>query len=348
MEFLSVTIVVLALSFLLLMPKTLAHSPLGSGDNESLATATFVPDPTKSWAIYAELHEGGEAQYYRFNITQGERIHVMLFKSTNLADRDFVPGFVLMGAGIDATGVVPDYVEVPTGAITQVVEGVQATSATYEPFSPGTFYPLAERDLEAPGSGTYYVAVYESSTGGHYGLAIGDRESYTLSEWILIPLNLISVYQWEGQSLAFILSPLIATLVIGLVLIIWRDRKRATPRRLSSWLGSFAGLLFIGTGAIVFMQMVLSLIQTSLVSEAAITVVFALIPILLGLVTLRLCLKMDDRVSLRKRTYLVILGIVALFTWAGLLVGPMLAIITSVLPSRLIVGKTLAMTLGWC
>jgi len=44
----------------------LAHTPLEPPfDNESLATAYGVPDPTKSWAIYAELHEGGEAQYYR-------------------------------------------------------------------------------------------------------------------------------------------------------------------------------------------------------------------------------------------------------------------------------------------
>jgi len=340
MKFLGIITVVSALSCLLFMPKTLAHSPLTPGDNESLATSTFISDPTKSWAIYGKLHEGGEAQYYRFNIIEGQRIHIMLFKSTNPEDRDFAPGFVLMGLSIMGQGVAPDYVEVPLGANTLVVEGRQPAHATYEPFSPSTFYSLADLNLESPSSGTYYIAVYETFKGGHYGLAIGDRESYTLTEWILIPLNLIFVYQWEGQSLAFILAPMITTLAIGIGMMIWLRKNRATPRTLFNWLGSLAGLLFLGTSAITLMQMVLSLIQAPLVSEIVITVVLALIPIFLGFVTFRLSLRTEEKVNLRMRIYLAILGVVALFAWAGLFIGPTLAIMASVLPSRLFVEKS--------
>lgn len=340
MKFLSIIIVVSALSCLLLTPKTLAHSPLTPGDNESLATATWIPDPTKSWAIYGELHEGGEAQYYRFNITEGQGIHVMLFKSTSSEDEDFLPGLVLMGPGINTQGAIPDYVEVPSGVNTLVVEGRQPAQATYEPFSPSTFYLLADLDLDAPSSGTYYIAIYEPFKGGHYGLAIGDRESYTLTEWILIPINLIFVYQWESQSLALILAPMITTLAIGIALMIWIRKKRATLRTLFSWLGSLAGLLFLGTGATTLFQMVASMIQASPTSEIVITVVLALIPILLGFVTLRLSLRVKGKVSLRTRIYLAILGVVALFAWAGLLIGPTLAVIASVLPSRMTGGKS--------
>ena len=84
-------------SHTIIVSETLAHAPLGPGDNESLETATEIIDPTKSWAIYAKLHEGGEAQYYRFNATAGQRIHIMLYKSTRPEDTDFLPGFVLMG-----------------------------------------------------------------------------------------------------------------------------------------------------------------------------------------------------------------------------------------------------------
>ncbi|NIR87877.1 hypothetical protein GWO13_10125 [Candidatus Bathyarchaeota archaeon] len=38
--------------------------------------------------------------------------------------------------------------------------------------------------------------------------------------------------------------------------------------------------------------------------------------------------------KIRKRIYLAILGILALFAWAGLLVGPALAVVASVLPVR--------------
>jgi len=333
----------LPLCFLLLfalayiVPYSFAHSPLGSGDNESLANAALVPDPAKSWAIYAELHEGGEAQYYRFDIDQGQRIHVMLFKPTDPESGSFLPGFVLMGSGLVEQGEHPDYVQEPSGAEHQVYEGKQASEATYEPFSPSAFYSLVEADLQAPMTGTYYVAVYESFRGGRYGLAIGDIESYTLNEWILIPINLLSVYQWGGQSLAVVLAPLIVVLVIGILLVIWLRSKMQKPERRQNWLGVLAGLLFVGTAMIVLMQMFLALFQTGLVSEAVVTIIFIVIPLVLGLATLRLSLRIVGEIRIRTRIYFAILGLVALFLWAGLLIGPVLAIIAALLPKRVLI-----------
>lgn len=319
--------------------KSSAHSPLTPGDNESLETAAVIPEPAKSWAIYGKLHEGGEAQYYRFDMIEGDRIYVMLFKSTNPEDEDFLPGFVLMGPGVTAQGVVPDYIEVPSGANSIVAEGTQPDQATYEPFSPSSFYSVAELDFNAPDSGTYYIAVYEPLMEGHYGLAVGYVESYTLSEWILIPVNLISVHQWEGQSILFILSPMIITLAIGIILMIWLRKTRATPKTPFDWLGSLAGLLFLGSGVILIVQMIFSLMQTQLTSEVLITLIFAVIPILVGIGTLVVSLKTKTTAILRTRVYLAILGIVALFMWAGLLIGPAIAIVASLLPSRWIARK---------
>lgn len=258
----------------------------------------------------------------------------MLFKSTNPEDVDFVPGFVLMGPSINTQGVVPDYVEVPLGANTTVVEGMQSFQATYEPFSPSTFYSLADLDLEAPSSDTYYVAVYEPSGGGRYGLAVGDRETYTLAEWILLPFSLILVYRWEGQSLALVFAPLIITLVIGVGLMIWTRKSRRAPTTLFGWFGSLAGLFFIGSGATTLLQTVISIMQASLVPEIVITLMLASIPILLGIGTLYLSLRAEGKASPRVRISLAILGLVALFAWAGLFIGPALAIVASVLPSR--------------
>jgi hypothetical protein len=38
----------------------------------------------------------------------------------------------------------------PEGAATVVIEGRNPTQATYEPFSPSTFYQLAGMELDAP------------------------------------------------------------------------------------------------------------------------------------------------------------------------------------------------------
>ncbi|MDH5375026.1 MAG: hypothetical protein OEZ21_01500 [Candidatus Bathyarchaeota archaeon] len=310
----------------------LAHAPLGTGDNESIDTATFIPDPTKSWAIYAELHEGGEAQYYGFNITAGKRIHVMLYKSMRPEESDFLPGFVLMGPSLSDQGTVPDYVEKPAGVNASVVEGNQPAQGTYEPFSPGTFYSLGELQIDAPSSGTYYVAVYEQDMGGHYGLAVGDLETYGIDEWVLIPLSLLGVYQWEGQSLALVLAPMIATVAVGAVLVGWQLKKRGALGKVTIWLGVLAGLLFIGSGVIILFQMIYSIMLTAFSSEVVITLVFALIPIVLGLATIVLSLRGTEKLSVKKRIFFVILGVVALFMWAGLFVGPALAIVVGIMP----------------
>jgi len=331
---LRIPVLVFALMIIVIIPEVLGHAPLGAGENESLDTAAIIPDPSKSWAIYAELHEGGEAQYYRFSISEGERILVSLLISPASKDEGFLPVLVLMGPKIVNQGVVPGDVEVPEGSGVIVLEGKPPSQATYEPFSPSSFYSLGAIDLNAPSSGTYYVAVYEPFQEGHYCLAVGYRETYTLEEWILIPINLISVYQWEGQSLPFILAPMVAILVIGLAILLWRQRSRGRPMAFFNWTGALAGLLFLGSGVTVLSQMIFALTRTSLVPEIGVTLVFAAIPVILGIGALRLAMKEDEKMGTRKRVYFVILGLLALFMWAGLLVGPILAIVTSLLPSR--------------
>ena len=302
------------------------------GSNESLATATVVPDPTKSWAIYGQLHEGAEAQYYRFDAVEGQRIHVSLLKSTAPDDEGFLPSFVLMGPKITLRGNVPAYVEVPQGAGSMVVEGKQPTQASYEAFSPSAFYLLAELEVSAPSSGSYYVAVYEASRGGHYGLAIGDRESFTLSEWILSPVSFISIYQWEGQSLPFMFAPAAATLAVGIGLVIFRRRVRESPKTVFEWSAALAGLLFLASGFTVLTQMISALTRAPAGPDIGITLTLALVPVILGVVTVRLALRTVGRINVRKRMRLAILGLLALFAWAGFIVGPSLAILASVLP----------------
>lgn len=323
----------------LIVPTASAHAPLGSGSNESLATATMVPDPTKSWAIYADLHEGGEAQYYKFDMTHGLRIHISLLTTTSPEDATFTPGVILMGPGIPGQGFVPSYVEAPAGAGLMAVNGTRAAHATYEAFAPSSFVQLADVSLDAPANGTYYVAVQDANRGGHYGLAIGDRESFTVSEWLLSPFSLLSVYEWERQSLALVLLPAVATGAIGFLLLV-RRRRAGKPLDMIGWTGALAGLLFLGTGATVVSQMLLSMSRTSVDPFAIVTVIFAALPILLGLLTVRLVLRSSGHWTLRSRVYLMVLGGGGLVAWAGFVIGPILAIAAAVLPSRASVTST--------
>ncbi len=328
------TILFVLLVSLVLVHSVLGHAPLSPSQNESLAEATPIPDPAKSWAVYDRLHEEEEAHYYRFSITQGERIYVSLFISPASMDRRFAPTLALMGPGVSNQGAVPDYVETPKASGVLVVQAKPPAQATYEAFSPSTFFQLASLDISASASGTCYVAVYEPNQGGYYGLAVGYVESFTLTEWILTPVNLLSIYQWQEQSLTFIFGPMAVVIAIGLSLLVWQRRKKNISVGLFSWTGGLAGLLFLGTTATVLSQMILALTQVPAVPEMTVTLILAAIPMLLGIVTLRLTLRIQKEITFRRRIYFVCIGFLALFAWAGYLAGSVMAFITSILPSR--------------
>ena len=316
----------------LLVHGVLAHTPLEPPfDNESLATAYGVSDPTKSWAIYAELHEGGEAQYYRLDMEQGERLRLMLF--IPISEKEgFTPNLVVMGPGITSQDTPPEFVEVASGVGVAVLEGQLSAEPAYEPFTPSVYYYLADLDSDVSVAGTYHVAVYEAHQGGRYGLAVGYREEFGLDEWLMIPIDVIGVHQWEGQSIGFILAPMLAALLVAFSLLIWR--RPAIFRNFFNVTGVSAGLSYLGSGAMMFTQMILALVATGPDFSAVLTVVFILLPILLGVAVLRLTMKDPKGVTKRLRAFVAILGLLGLFTWAGLLIGPALALLASILPAK--------------
>jgi len=307
-----------------------AHAPDTPTDNESLATAYAISDPTKSWALYAELHEGGEAQYYKFDLPQNEKLLVQLFVPTS-EKSSFVPNLVVMGPGITSQDAVPEYVEIVEAVGVMLLAGERSSSPTYEPFTPSSFYEIAILDQEASDGGTYHVAVYESSQGGHYGLAIGYKEQFGLDEFIRIPIDVVSIHQWEGQSLLFILAPLILTIAIGLAILVLKSPD--TLRTLFGGIGVFAGLLYLGTGFMTLTQTILALATANLNLGVVLTAIFILIPVLLALAIFRLTIH-QKQITVRTRAFMAILGVLGLFAWAGLLIGPALALIVSFLPSR--------------
>jgi hypothetical protein len=330
-------ITLIVMIFFLLVPLVMAHAPLGTGDNESIDKATVIPDPTISWALYSSLNSDGDAQYYTFNITSGQKLHVTMYKSMRTEDASFTPRLVIIGPYVASQGSIPSKITVPSGSNVRLVNQAEP-QPTYEPFSPSTFIGLADETLEDPTPGKYYLVVYEQShtpQGGNYGLAVGDRETYTVDEWILIPFNLMTIYQWEGQSIALVLTPMIAALVVGVIFVAWRFKKQGNIGSPMAWLGAIAGITFVGTAATTLYQMLAAATKVTVGAEAVITLIFAIIPLALGVIAVRLSLKNGHKPSLKKRIYYVILGVAALFIWAGLLIGPILAIVASIMPATL-------------
>ena len=318
------------LLFLVSLSAVSAHSPLSPQQNESLETAYLITDPMKSWAIYGELHEGGKAQYYRLDLEQGKTLQASLFIPT-FKQGSFTPRLVVMGPGIASRDKVPTFVETPGEVGVRLLELQPINRATYEPFTPSSFYELAGISLDAPATGTYYLVVFEPYRGGRYGLAVGYEERFGLEEWILIPIFAIGIHEWEGQSIAFILVPMELTLIIGFGVILWK--RHAAAQTLFGLMGVLASLLYLGSGFMMLVQMSLALAATSIDRSAFLTLVLALLPILFGLAILRIS-SSPETVTKGRRALLAILGVLGLFTWSGLLVGPLLSLVASLVPIR--------------
>lgn len=330
----SASLLILVAGMYFLLTPVLAHVPAFAEGGKSPETATSVENPAKSRVLYGQL-SGADVQYYSFKMEKGERIVLGLIVPVGEENRTFAPDLVLMGPGLAGEGEVPETVELPEGYGAKVFSGKMPENATYEGFTPSAFYSLARVDFPAPESGTYYAAVSSIEGGGNYGVILGYRERFSLIEWLLIPLNQIKTYRWEGQSLLFIFFPLGVTLAAG-ILAISLNAEAAAGFNPARWAGTFAGFFFLGTGLSFIFQMLFSLSRSSYSSELIITGFLALAGIGLGIIALVLSLKDEGYgiKSTRKQFYFFCIGLAGLLLWSGWFIGPILAFEAAVLPWR--------------
>ena len=334
--FVTIIMVLSSLSLSMVTEGASAHSPTFPGDNTSLANATMVEDPSKSWAIYTHLEEG-TFQYYSVDLKAGDRLYLNLIIPTHEKGTGFDPDLTVLGPFAEKNGTLPSGVELPTGLGWKTINGSMPAVSTYEPFSPSAFFNLATFDELVPTGGRYYIVVFQDPAAapihGDYGLAVGYVESFTLTEFVLIPFSLLNVYQWEGQSLLLVMLPVAAMLLVGL-LVIYMWRKAAFLRMdLFCRFTLVAGLLYLGTAATTIIQTVISLSQTGLVAESILTMIFIIAPLLLGLYSIRIALQ-EGPVLKRTRIGMFVIGLIGLFVWAGLIIGPIVSMVSSIMPGN--------------
>lgn len=328
-RFSGILLILLIAVYYLLNP-ALAHVPMFEIGGKSLETATPTVNPEISKVFYGEI-AAGDFRYYSFKMDKGERIVLGLIIPVEQGRQGFTPDLILMGPSLTNEGQIPTNLKIPEGYGAKVYSGSLSSGPEYEEFTPSAFYTLASPDLIAPENGTYYVVASSTNEGGNYGIVIGYKENFTLMEWISIPLNQIKVYLWEEQSLVMILSPVVITLVLGIIALLRKARYGFSPAKIS---GIFSGIFFFGTGLSFLLQMLISLSKSAYNSAVYITLILALASILLGLLALILSFK-DEGYSTRstkKSLYFLGLGIAGLFLWAGWFAGPLLAFGAAVLP----------------
>jgi hypothetical protein len=304
-----------------------AHVPVAGEPGETLNTALEIKNPLKSWVLYHEIHEAGEPHYYTFRMEAGNQLRLILNLPAELEASTFRPILVLIGPGIINSTPAPNYLEIPDdyGYITY---DEHTAHPVYEGFTPSAFFEVLNIDTTVPETGTYYLAIYDMTEAERYALAIGFQEVFTLDEWILVPINVIAIHLWEGQNIFVILSPWIITLVLGIIFYSRRGQELGIENDFLTWMGIIAGLSFIGSGLVLAFQIVWALLQIPANAQVIITILFAMFPALIGIATLQV-LKGGWKNSTKSILKLALLSGLAVFAWAGLLIGPTLLLLVS-------------------
>ncbi len=318
-----ISVIILSLSLLVTIAD--AHIPVVPHDGTTIGTATEINEPWKSWFYYSSL-QPELPHYYSFEATAGERIRFMLNVPIPEGDRGFSPNMVLMGPGITDQGSPPSFLEIPSGVGVMVFEA-GALEAEYEGFTPLSQYTTVNLNMSAPATGMYYIAVYEEGIGGRYALVTGYVEAYSILDWIMVPIMAITIIMWSGQNPLFILVPMLLPLILGSILLQIRRQDVFTKENALSLSGIIGGLLFLGSSLSFAYQMTLSLLLAPYNWTAIVSILFTVIPLVLGLATLQIVNTPGWESRRGLRVFLIFLGLAALFLWTGLFLGPTLVIV---------------------
>ncbi|MFX1369801.1 MAG: hypothetical protein ACFFAY_14490 [Promethearchaeota archaeon] len=328
------TIAAIIVLSLMLFQSASGHVPVTGEPGESLDTATEIADPTKSYVIYSEIHNHDEAQYFTFEMGAGTRLRMTLMIPTEFVSTSFRPTLVLMGHGLTNSSNVSDHledhIEIPSD-VGIVVFDEALMHPEYEGFTPSSFYLLESVDIIVPETGDYYLAVYDETSHGRYAITIGYVESFTFDEWLLVPINVIGIHLWEGQNLFLILAPILITVPLGIIFIYRRQEEGSRISNPFTWIGFAGSLLIVGSGILMFHQMIVAALNVPINAQAVITAIFAMLPILMGYFGLRIGIRLDRNATTSDGMKMILVAVLSLFVWGGLLLGPALLVVVGVL-----------------
>lgn len=269
---------IIILLTLLIINDSLAHVPL----NERI-----INNPLKSWVIYDQVQ--GEANTYEFNLSAGERLRIQLLT--------------------------PE----PTINLTMSLNNEeiiinQSSQKTYEPFTPSSYYYLASINQVINETKEFELIINGK---GKYGLAIGYIESFSIIEWLRIPIDTFNIHVWEGQNPLLIMTPLILIILIGAIYEYLHGFS-------NQWLLLISALSFAGSSSVNLTQMIISLINAEINASIMITIILNLIPII---ISWRLITLTHKKIKTRSDWLRVIIyGVSGLIAWAGYIIGPVIII----------------------
>jgi hypothetical protein len=218
--------------FLALVTATaaLAHRPIfvEPRSNTTRANAIKIGDPEISWAVYAQLSDAGEVNYYRFDGKCGLRVRIETLVPHSESARAFGFDVALIGKGFDAAHV-PFALEAGEGVIIAPDAGQDDTRVFDEHVTQTSYWQRQDLRAQLPADGTYWIAVYDPrGRTGKYVLSIGEREAWSASDLAEMPSIIARVREFVGLGT---LTIPVMPMGLGIVVLAILARVVALVRR---------------------------------------------------------------------------------------------------------------------
>lgn len=178
----------------------LAHRPIfvEPRSNATRAHAIPISDHDISWAVYAQLSDAGEVNYYRFEAKRGARVRIETLVPRNESARAFGFDVALIGKGFD-TARVPFALEAGEGVIVAPDSGHDEARRFDEHVTQTSYWYRQSLRAQLPADGTYWIAVYDPrGRVGKYVLALGEREEWGASDLLEMPRIVARVREFAG------------------------------------------------------------------------------------------------------------------------------------------------------
>jgi hypothetical protein len=305
---------------------TSGHVPVDSDNNTNLENAEKIKNPTKSWAIYGHVNPN-QNHYYVADFNTGETLYVSLSKAIRDENDNFSPQIIISSKEFTQNPILSSSIEVPENYGWIKINNDQDREKEYEPFGPSYFYSITEFEYDVPENNRYYIII-NSIQEGYYLLAVGSTEQFTLQEWFFTPIQMISVYQWEGQSWFLIVIPWFLTVIFSFYVYFVRNPRNI--KNLQTWKKIILSMSipFYGSSTQYLSQIIISSYFGGLDPAILISLILGLFPFLVGLYIFTILTK-QQQTDITLQLKLIGSSIIGLILWAGYIVFPLAIIVFS-------------------
>lgn len=221
----------LALGLLLVTTRAaFAHRPIfvEPQSNTTRATAIQISDHLISWALYAQLTQPGEINYYTFAGKRDETAYISVTLPKTSEATQFGLEVALIGNAITKNDRVPFALNPGEHALVASDTGHDPDAVFFEPVTQTAYWIRQDMRVKLPSDGTYLIAVYNAQNKtGKYVLAVGEREEWRAEDVPAFPNIWIGVRNYFGNTNFVIvgIGVLVTVSALTIGLVYWLTRK---------------------------------------------------------------------------------------------------------------------------